>query len=298
MSLPSDSETEEDFMDLDTSDTYGETDNQPEYGRDGSPIPKKRRPSQHVLTEKLVMLLDRCNISDRNAMRVIYTAAEAFSVNTSNIFLSRSTIRNQRQFLRQQRAEKIKNRFKNKELEGTVVHWDGKLLPSLTKKENVDRLAILVSNGGEEQLLGVPPLESGTGSLQAEAVAEALNEWGLKEKVVGMCFDTTASNTGRIKGACALLEKALDKDLLYLACRHHMLEVVLRAVFDVKMGSTTGPQPEIFKRFQTFWSKIDQNKYQVGIEDQIVQNVLNQYESEVSEISLLLWREQKKSTTR
>ena len=38
-------------------------------------------------------------------------------------------------------------------------------------------------------------IANGTGKQQAKAVVEALEEWGLVEKVVIMAFDTTASNT-------------------------------------------------------------------------------------------------------
>lgn len=242
---------------------------------------KRQRSGTQVVTEKLSMLLDRCNISDRNAMRILFATAEALDVNTEEIILSRSTIRRRRNSFRQQRADKIKNKFQNKKLEGTVVHWDGKMLPNILKKENVERLAILVSNGEEEQLLGVPALENSTGYSQSKAVAESLKDWGLAENVIAMCFDTTPSNTGHGKGACTLLEKALGKDLLYLACRHHILEVILKALFDCKMGLTTGPQPEIFKRFQVSWSNIDQTQYKVGIVDQIIQHTLLKYQDEV-----------------
>ncbi|ESO12608.1 hypothetical protein HELRODRAFT_159175 [Helobdella robusta] len=35
-------------------------------------------------------------------------------------------------------------------------------------------------------------------------------------------------NTGRIKGASVLLVQLMEKKLLYLPCRHHIFEVVLR----------------------------------------------------------------------
>ena len=183
---------------------------------------------------------------------------------------------------RNQRAQKIKERFKKSDLEGTVVHWDGKLLPKLLQKEYAERLAILVSKGDDEQLLGVPVLENSTGISQAEAVCDSIEEWGIGDKIVGICFDTTASNTGRMKGACTLIEKQLGKNLLYLACRHHILEVVLRSVIEHKMGSTTGPRPEIFKRFQMHWSNIDQSKYIEGVQDDSVKSSVKDFEEAVS----------------
>src|SRR6218665_1295923 len=80
-----------------------------------------------------------------------------------------------------------------------------------------------------------------------------------------MCFDTTASNTGRRNGACVLLEQKLEKDL-HLACRHHILELVLACVFSefVLRAGSSGPNVAIFKRFQQFWTSVDRKSYETG----------------------------------
>ena len=41
-----------------------------------------------------------------------------------------------------------------------------------------------------------------------------------------MVFDTTASNTRHISGACISLQKELDRPLLWFACRRHVGEVM------------------------------------------------------------------------
>lgn len=64
----------------------------------------------------------------------------------------------------------------------------------------------------------------------------------LLNKTVALCCDTTSSNLGRLKGAAVLIEQMIDKDLLYLPCRHHILELVLRAAFEIKMPASTGPK--------------------------------------------------------
>jgi hypothetical protein len=71
-----------------------------------------------------------------------------------------------------------------------------------------------------------------------------------------MLFDTTASNTGRKIGACKLLEQKMDCELLHLACRHHIHEIVLEKVFAVCLGPSTGPEILLFKRFQKKWASI------------------------------------------
>lgn len=126
-------------------------------------------------------------------------------------------------------------------------------MEDLTSKVHVDRLPVLISGVGVEQLLGVPKLPSGTGDAQAAAVIRCLEEWGVTDRVVALCFDTTASNTGRHSGACILIERALEKDLLYMACRHHMMELVIGAAFEKTVGTvtaSTGPDILLFKRFK------------------------------------------------
>lgn len=96
-----------------------------------------------------------------------------------------------------------------------------------------------------------------------------------------ICCDTTASNLEHKEGAAKHLEKLLDKDLLYLPCRHHIFEWVLGGVFDALMPPTTGPSVLLFKRFQDSWYKIDQQKYKVGITNQRISAIL---QNEVDDI--------------
>jgi hypothetical protein len=88
--------------------------------------------------------------------------------------------------------------------------------------------------------LAVPTLDSGTGHNQALATYQLITEWGVADQIIGMSFDTTASNTGNHKGAAVLLEKMLSRKLLYLACRHHIMELVAEAVFSKLMERSTG----------------------------------------------------------
>ena len=85
-------------------------------------------------------------------------------------------------------------------------------------------------NGGTEKLLAVPKLTSRSEKSMALAVKEALNDWKLEDKVVAMSFDTTWSNTGQKNEAGHLFKVQLGKELLWLACRPHVFEVVIGAI--------------------------------------------------------------------
>ena len=113
-------------------------------------------------------------------------------------------------------------------------------MENLTGRGHVDRLPVLVSGGGTSQLLKVAKLDNGTGRSIASAVVAALEEWGVADRVVGIAFDTTSSNTGRSSGACVLVEQELEQDLLYLACRHHVHELLAQAAFKAAPGNING----------------------------------------------------------
>ena len=100
---------------------------------------------------------------------------------------------------------------------------------------------MIVSGKGVSQLLTVAKLANGSGEAKASAIHTALEDWNITSRIQAMCFDTTNSNTGRLAGACVLLEQKLDRELLSLACRHHILELVISAVFKICLGTTSSP---------------------------------------------------------
>ena len=55
----------------------------------------------------------------------------------------------------------------------------------LLDKELVDRLPVIVSRAGVSKLLRVPKIPAGIGDAQASAVVQALEEWGLTDRVFG-----------------------------------------------------------------------------------------------------------------
>ena len=119
------------------------------------------------------------------------------------------------------------------------VNSDGKLLPNLYGYGKVSRLAVVLVKENVNQLLCITETADSTGLIEARAVEAALNDWDCAEKIVAMGFDTTASNTRVHRGACTFLQLQLQRQLLWLACRHHIAELILRSAFDSLFGNTT-----------------------------------------------------------
>ncbi|GBM56885.1 hypothetical protein AVEN_227383-1 [Araneus ventricosus] len=219
---------------------------------------KGNKKRMKVMTPYLAAAFDRTKVSDRKAVCVVAETARSLGYEVDEIALSRSSIRRERMKHRSNMFQQLKTEFQEKDAKLTV-HWDGKLLQNLTGKEKVDRFPVIVSGKSVHQLLTVAKLASGTGEKQAIAVYATLQDWGLADKVSAMCIDTTSVNTGQINGTCVLMEQKMNKKLIYLACRHHIMELIIGAVFNKCMGFSSAPDVLLFKRFQAYWEFINKN---------------------------------------
>ena len=121
-------------------------------------------------------------------------------------------------------------------------------------KETVDRIAVPVTGDGEERLLRVTKISRGTGKHQAEACLTILDEWGIQQQICGLVFDTTASNTRLKNGACTFIEHSLDHEMTWVACRHHVMDLVLAGIFRALFEPTPtgGPDVALFKYSKGF----------------------------------------------
>lgn len=243
-------------------------------------LPPKTPRLKTVMTPELTSALDRAKISDRNATYVLAAAAQSLGHDINDISVNRETIRLARAKNREQISNEIKSAFTADT--PLVIHWDGKMLQSLTNSaKKVDRLAVLVSGDGVMKLLGVPEIASGTGEEQATAIFELLEKWGIGNQVALMSFDTTASNTGIRNGACVLLEKKMKRELIGLPCRHHILELIVAAVFNSLMGPSTGPNIKMFQRFSDEWMNLDKLEYEDGMLDDMVAEKMSPMKDEI-----------------
>lgn len=251
-------ETEESEDDSSTSSSS--TDTEPSNAGDdftAKPPRAGNKRKRDVVSQKVAAVLDRTNTSIRTSTMILASLVNQVGCSTTAVVLSKSSVHRQRQRMRQQGAKEIKADFQASK---SVVHWDSKLLPDLTgvavaSTSKVERLPVIISSlaDGTMKLLGVPQLASGSGHAAAKAVLELLKSWNCDSLTVGMCFDTTAANTGRHAGACTLLETFMDRHLLWMACRHHMCEVLLSDVFSICFGPSSGPEILFFKRFREKW---------------------------------------------
>ena len=206
-----------------------------------------------------VASLDQTKTTPREAIHIVAPALKAVGINVDNLTLCTTSLYEARKKVRSVIEENVRETFNpNTPL---IAHFDGKILPD-HDCINSDRMPIVVSGKNIEKLLAIPKLPgSGTGVMMGSKVVEVLKQWeGVPEWLAGLCFDTTSANTGLHNRAINIVQQAFDKRLLFLACRHHILEIIAAAVFD-SFFCSSGPQIPIFGRFREQWSFIDQSKY-------------------------------------
>lgn len=159
---------------MSTSSTDESTIEDEEFDKPGPSTKYFKQPHRgniNFITSKLASALDKCKLSDRDAVHILISTAEALGEDVNKLIINRTSIRNTRLRFRKERAENIRKEYKLSIDDAVILHWDGKLLPALTGQKNVDRLPIVVSCNGCDQLLGVPALDTGTGIDQADAIS-------------------------------------------------------------------------------------------------------------------------------
>ena len=211
-------------------------------------------------------MLDRTGTSIREAVGVVSSILKSgvsggkqvdlnqFSLSTSSLFRKRN--HNRSVLMEQEMMD-----FKNKKPVYAALHWDGKLMKDVTGKLQ-EHESVLVSGSPhylEGKILCVCKLlnEDGeptsTGEAQAEAVLEQVKAWEVEENIVALVFDTTASNSGAHRGATVRLQRALGRPVLFLACRHHVSELVIKACWYSIFEADLSPECKFFSDIKEEW---------------------------------------------
>ena len=87
--------------------------------------------------------------------------------------------------------------------------------------------------------------------------SNSIDHYGIEDHIIGHCWDTTASNTGKNIGAAKLLDNALGRANLWFACRRHASERHIVHANEAVAGKTKSPEEELFKRFKAYFKFID-----------------------------------------
>lgn len=125
-------------------------------------------------------------------------------------------------------------------------------------------------------MLGIPIAHDGCAESHADKIIALLKEWNIENRVAGLGFDTTAVNPGIRNGVCRRLQRHFGKELINLAFRHHIHEIVLEGIFQVALGKSTGPEIDLFKRFRDEWEQLDVSKLRTFSKNKKLKQFLKQ----------------------
>ena len=190
----------------------------------------------------------------------------------NELSLSKDTVRRHRNSIRERQAksvfEKNLETIKASEYNRYLLHWDGKMLQSMEHAgTGAEVVAILLTATHEkhEILLKIENLDGhSTAGELTKIILETLDDCGIdKNLIIGMVFDTTAINTGIRNGVAVCLQKAFGNNLLQLACRHHVLELLCGAAAFLVYGATRSPNEAAFQVLLDRWPSLDIQDFQV-----------------------------------
>ena len=161
-----------------------------------------------------------------------------------DISLSISTSHRHRKASVLEKATELRSEFKQNMPDHMVLHWDGKVIKYERHHELEDRLAVVGSFPGldrNEQFLAAPRIADGKGITMSRALQATLLEWNIPlDVIIGICWDTAASNTGRHQGAATAFERYTGEAKLWLACRHHVGELHIKHADQEVRGAWNG----------------------------------------------------------
>lgn len=88
-------------------------------------------------------------------------------------------------------------------------------------------------------------------------------EHNLLNRVIGLVCDTENTNIGLYGGTCVKFETKIEKELLRLCCRHHILEIILKKVCYFLLGSNETPNFsfEGSDQLKSHWKNLNTNDF-------------------------------------
>ena len=145
-----------------------------------------------------------------------------------------------------------------------MIHLDGKIMTDNCRASG-DTLAVICSGNTVEclqgKLLSANRINNGSGETQSIEVLTSIDNWGIRNCVVRLNFETTSSNTGLENGSIKKIEDKLGKSTLWNACRHHISEIYIKSAYDTLYDDGTSPFYKMFDEFNDHWHKLDKTNF-------------------------------------
>src|SRR6218665_686784 len=77
----------------------------------------------------------------------------------------------------------------------------------------------------------------------------------------------------------------IGRELLHLACRHHISEIMLEKVFGMQYVSKS-PEIELFGHFKNIWHLLDKSSFSTAVEDDNMASIIATWKDSVTEFAI------------
>lgn len=202
-------------------------------------------------------MADRSQLSLRSSLGVVSRVIKAGGGDLEDFNLNISTVKRSRDKARKVEYDRFYQEFQPPK--HSVLGWDGKIVPAKNifgTEKNIEYLAIVISgapNLVEGKVMEVEEITSSSGQVQADAIFHVVEACGARDHVRALLFDTTNPNTGVRRGAASRLLCKFGRPLLWLECRHHTGELIIKPVWIFLFGDSQSPNIQDFVDFKKIW---------------------------------------------
>ena len=236
------------------------------------PLSKKKKSNDYIpvlLPRKILEGPHVCQMGDRTGESYRNHTGSVASVlqdarspdgaplDLNQFVLSKSSDKRKREDARENFTQEFYDKFVPPD--NAAIHWDEKFCKNVLGKDEGDKMiAILVSGEGLEEgfLIDMFSLENGEGITVANYCGSAIERCRLCPNCKVMVFDTPSVNSGIHKGAATIIQRdILGYKLIWAACRKHVAELIVKAVYEKLFGKSKSPYFKELKHFQDCWMK-------------------------------------------
>lgn len=242
---------------VESFDEFHDSDDSPDF------LPSESNGKKIKLCHHDIRELGKCGGSYRVIEKALSIGIKTAGGNPKDYALSKSSLCAQINSFRSMTRSNFLEQIASSD-EKVVIHFDGKHMAKLNKRHlGTDaRMVVICHTRTDDVPLGLPILQSGSAQSHVNEIIELCENSNLIGRIVGMVCDTEGVNTGRWNGVWAVFENETGTEILHLACRHHVKEVLLGAAFLAVFGRIEAPTLTIFDQLKTEWLYIQESGFQ------------------------------------
>lgn len=249
----SDEFSDYEMLDDDNSPEHFDFDTSPDF----VPTDSKGEQKKIQLCEKDIETLSKCGGSYRVIEKALAIGIKATGGDPKDFAISKTSLCDQfnkfRSVTKSGNSEEIASND-----EKTIILFDGKKFSRINARHvgKDSRMVAVCHTQNKDFVLGLPILASGNARAYANELIGLCENHNLTDRVIGLLFDTTILNTGQFGGVCAIFERETGKEVLNIACRHHIYELLLSSAMTTTLGLSVAPTLTVFDSLREEWPNI------------------------------------------